>query len=86
MLDINQTLINELVDTYGEIYAALYDGTLHLSSGYTAELIDRFDGHERFAYDYDRDVLCAFNKARQDIVSSDREAVAFMLAYDRCAR
>lgn len=86
MLDTNQTLINELVSAYSKIYAALYDGTLRLPNGYAAKLIDRFDGGGCFAYDYDRDVLRAFNKARQDIISSDREVVAFMLAYERCAR
>lgn len=82
----NRTTADKLVVAYNEIYAALYDGTLRLSNDHIVELIDRFDGHGHLAYDYDRNVLYAFNEIRQDIVSSDREAVAFMLAYDRCVR
>lgn len=77
----NGALMDALLDAYNEIYAALYEGRLNLSYARRSELIDRFDGA-----DYNRDVLRAFNEQRQDIVASDREAVAFMLAYDRYAR
>lgn len=77
----NKALVDALRAAYDEIYADLYEGRLNLSYARSTELIDRFDGA-----DYDRDVLRSFNEQRQDVVASDREAVAFMLAYDRCAR
>lgn len=78
---VNQALIDALLSAYAEIYSDLYEGRLNLPYAKSSKLIDRFDGA-----DYDRDVLRAFNERRQDVVASDREAVAFMLAYDRYAR
>lgn len=70
--------LNKLLACYGNKYHALYEGTLHLPANLYDLLVRRFDNH-----DYDRAVLLQFNKLRGDVIVSDREAVAFMLAYDQ---
>ena len=79
IVEMNDDLIDALLVNYTSIYADLYDGRLNLTRERSSELVDRFDGG-----DYNRNVLRAFNERRQDIITSDREAKAFMLAYDRC--
>ena len=79
IVDMNGDFMDAFLDDYNMIYTGLYEGRINLTRERSSELIDRFDGG-----DYNRDVLLAFNERRQDIVSSDREAMAFMLAYDRC--
>lgn len=79
IVEMNDDLIDALLVRYTSIYADLYDGRLNLTRERSSELVDRFDGG-----DYNRNVLRAFNERRQDIITSDREAVAFMFAYDRC--
>ena len=78
IVEPNGALMDAFLNVYNAIYADLYDGRLNLTRERSIELVDRFDGG-----DYNRDVLSAFNERRQDVISSDREAVAFMLAYDR---
>lgn len=82
MQPINNALIDKLVDCFNDVYAKLYLGTYPMPSERYHELIDRFDGNGGYDYDYDRDVLMAFNAHRHDVVASDREAAAFMVAYD----
>ena len=78
IVDTNSDFMDAFLDDYNMIYTGLYEGRIIPPYARCSELIDRFDGG-----DYNRDVLLAFNERRQDIVSSDREAMAFMLAYDR---
>ena len=79
IVDMNGDFMDAFLNDYNMIYAGFYEGRIILSCERSRELIDRFDGG-----DYNRNVLLAFNERRQDFISSDREAMAFMLAYDRC--
>lgn len=74
---MSENQIHKLIACFNDKYAALYEGDLKLPLGLWNDLLDRFDGHK-----YNREVLLHFNRIRQDVVSSDREVVAFMLAYD----
>jgi len=68
--------MNKLLETFGTIYTALYNGTCKES---TAGLVKKFDDLLKTNPDF-KNLVCEFVKARQDYISSDREAAAFMLA------
>ena len=77
----NDALMDAFLNVYNDLYDALYEGYLNLPTSLSSKLIARFD-----TGDYNRDVLLMFNERRGDIVSSDREVVAFMLAYEGYVR
>ena len=68
--------MNELLETFGTIYTALYNRSY---TGPTAGLVEKFDKLLKTDPDF-KTLVCDFVKARQDFISSDREATAFMLA------
>ena len=68
--------MNELLKKFGTIYTALYNRTYN---GPTAGLVEKFDKLLKTDPDF-KNLVCEFVKARQDYISSDREATAFMLA------
>lgn len=71
----NNTM-NELLEKFGTIYTALYNRTY---TGPTAGLVEKFDSLLKTDPDF-KALVCDFVKAREDFISSDREAAAFMLA------
>lgn len=73
----NDAVMDAFLNVYNELYDALYEGRLNLTTSLSSKLIARFD-----IGDYNRDVLLMFNERRGDIVSSDREVLAFMLTYE----
>lgn len=75
MSELGGHTIAEFAHEFDRIYGVLYaaDGNGH-STDYESD-IDAFDNQE-----YPRGVLEAFNAYREDFVSSDREAAAFMMA------
>lgn len=62
-----------LIERFNDVYTALYEETTYTAEQKTATRL--FDMGA-----YPRDVLRKFNIAREDVVASDREAAAFMLA------
>lgn len=67
--------MNELLEKFGTIYTALYNRTY---TGPTAGLVEKFDSLLKTDPDF-KTLVCDFVKAREDYISSDREATAFML-------
>ena len=65
--------ISEFAQVFNEIYGMLYDNDV-APADYEAPM-EAFDSNE-----FPRSVLVAFNRYREDFVSSDREAAAFILA------
>jgi hypothetical protein len=68
--------MNELLKKFGKTYNELYNGTY---KGTTTGLVKRFDELIHTNPDF-KNLVCEFVKARQDFISSDREAAAFMIA------
>jgi len=68
--------MNELLEKFGTIYTAIYNGTCRES---TTGLVKKFDELLKADPDF-KNLVCDFVKAREDFISSDREAAAFMLA------
>lgn len=68
--------MDELIEKFGTIYTDLYNGTF---KGKTAGLVNKFDDLLHNNPDF-KALVSDFVKARQDFISSDREALAFMLA------
>lgn len=68
--------IEEFYVKFGEFYEFLYDNYDRVA-GYN-EAVDAFD---EFLHD-NREFVSEFCKYRQDLITSDREAAAFMFALD----
>lgn len=71
--------LEKLKELFDRHYSAMYDGREDMSDG--AERFDRFSDLERGDPEF-RKLVQAFGTYRGDVVSSDREAAAFMAALD----
>lgn len=76
--------MENLLNTFNSTYKYLYDQetTENAAVIYMLEnpYIDNFDDNLKTDPDF-KNLVSKFNKYRQDIISSDREAAAFMIAY-----
>lgn len=76
--------MENLLNTFNSTYKYLYDQetTENAAVIYMLEnpYIDNFDDNLKTDPDF-KNLVSKFNEYRQDIISSDREAAAFMIAY-----
>lgn len=66
--------INEMLKRFQKEYDFLYDSKSYVAG--TREAVEEFD--ELIQYEWFKTILNKFNKKRNDIITSDREAAAFM--------
>lgn len=77
---------NAEVKLFNAIYSGLYDYEAESKQAHlrVEELAEQFDEYVKDNTDDIRDAVKEFNSIRQDFISSDREAAAFMVMYEYC--
>lgn len=74
------------VKFFEKIYEGLYDYEAENESAHyrIEELAEQFDEYMEDNTDDIRNEVEEFNRVRQDLITSDREAAAFMILYEYC--
>lgn len=70
-----------LEQLFKEAYTLLYNNDKLENDFRRAGLVEMFDRVLTIQWVYD-DVIAPFNRRRDDIISSDREAMAFLIAFE----